>query len=109
MTSRTSVRPSACTHCRGGGGGAGEHLGNFPWREIAWQRCIWQPAFFWPEIILVTSNGIKSSKEHERRGKKLIEKFKRTKPREKPRKTKITVKLTEIERETKHLFTTAFR
>ena len=56
-----------------GGGGvdsiwARECSGNFPWREIAWQRCIWQPPFFWRKIILVTSNGIKSSKEHERRG-----------------------------------------
>ena len=27
-------------------------------------HCIWQPAFFWREIILVTSNGIKRRKEH---------------------------------------------
>ena len=38
--------------------------GRESWREIARQR----PAFSWGEIILVTSNGIKSRKEHERRG-----------------------------------------
>ena len=32
---------------------------NFPWQEIARQRCIRQPAFFWREIISVKSNGIK--------------------------------------------------
>ena len=28
-----------------------ECWGIFPWREITWQRCICQPAFFWREII----------------------------------------------------------
>ena len=50
VTSRTSVRPSARTNRRGGGGEAGQPLGtgvcNFPGREIAWQRCIWKPTFF---------------------------------------------------------------
>ena len=36
---------------------------NSPWGKIAWQRCIWQPAFFWWEIIFVTSDGIKSRKQ----------------------------------------------
>ena len=27
--------------------------------KIAWQRCIWQPAFFWRENILVKSNWIR--------------------------------------------------
>ena len=27
--------------------------------KIAWQLCIWKPAFFWREIILVKSNWIK--------------------------------------------------
>ena len=87
--------------------------GNFPWREIAWQPCIWQPSFFWQEVTLATSNGIKSGREHERGGPKL-EKLKRRKPREKKRREegeeekilmKDTVKLREIEQETKHLFT----
>ena len=32
--------------------------------EIGGQRCIWQPAFFWREIISVMSNGIKSRRRN---------------------------------------------
>ena len=61
-----------------------ECSGNFPWREIAWQRCNWQPAFFWWEIIFVKSNWIKIRAEEATK----CEKFKRRKPRENPRKEK---------------------
>ena len=44
-----------------------EYSGNFPWREIAWQRCIWQPAFSWREIILVTSKEQERVREKRRR------------------------------------------
>ena len=43
---------------------------NFPWREIARQRSIWQPAFFWREIILVKSNGIKIKEQKRPREKR---------------------------------------
>ena len=29
-----------------------ECSGNLPWWGIAWQRCNWEPAFFWREIKL---------------------------------------------------------
>ena len=63
-----------------------------------------EPAFFWREIALVTSNGIKNKKVEEKRKSmrqeaRKFEKFKRRKPREKPRKKKkkrklISVKIT---------------
>ena len=47
-----------------------ECSGNFPWREIAWQRCIRQPAFFWREILLVKSNGIRIKEQKKVREKR---------------------------------------
>ena len=44
-----------------------EYSGNFPRREIVWQHCIWQPAFFWWEIILVTSKEQERAREKRRR------------------------------------------
>ena len=64
--------------------------------------------FFWREIILVTSNGIKAGKRTREEAKK----FEKCKQREADEgeeekfSMKIIVKLREIERETKHLFTT---
>ena len=75
MTSRTSARTvtsrtSASTDRRGGGGEAGQPLrtGVFGQFSLAGNRMaslLLQLAFFWREIILVTSNGIKSRKEQE--------------------------------------------
>ena len=54
---------SARTDCRGGGGEAGQPLGGSVPQFFLAGNCMaalhWQPAFFWREIIVVTSNGIK--------------------------------------------------
>ena len=44
--------------------------GMFPWRGIARQRCIWQPSFFWREIILVKSNWITIKEQKRAREKR---------------------------------------
>ena len=115
MTSRTSTstvtsRTSACTDCRGGGGEAGHSLGTgvFGQFSLAGNRVAalhWQPAFFLWEIILLTNNGIKSTREEATK----FEKFKGRNPRKKPRKEKkrtfqrkSTVKLREGARDQKH-------
>ena len=98
MTSRTSVRLSA-VQTVGVEVGRNENLwgwecsGNFPWRVVTWKRCIWQPAFLWRGIILVTSNGIKSRKVEEKRKSMReeatkFEKFKRRKHQKKLKKEK---------------------
>ena len=69
-----------------------------------WQRCIGNPPFFWREIILVTSNGLKIRKEHERRGEEILERCRGRRRRE--HFHEISIKLREIELETKDLFTT---
>ena len=56
--------------------------GNFPWREIVWQRCISNPPLFWREIILVTSNGLNIRKEHERRSEEILERCRGRRRRE---------------------------
>ena len=71
MTSRTSAR----TDCWGGGGEAGQPLGTgvFGQFSLAGNRVAslhWQPAFFWQEIILVTSNGIKIKEQKRAREKR---------------------------------------
>ena len=98
MTSPTSAR----TDCRGEGGEALQPLRTgvfkqFPWREIMWQRCIWQPRI----INLVTSNGIKSRKEHEIQAKKSSREAEEGE--EEKISMKINVNLREIEQETEHL------
>ena len=73
MTSRTSVRPSAPTHCQGGGGKAGQPLGMgvfghfFLVGKSRGSVAFGNPRFSGGKS-LVTRYGIKGRKEHERRG-----------------------------------------
>ena len=65
-----SVHPSA-RRLSGWRWGGRKAFGNGSVRtKIAWQRCIWQPAFFWRESILVKSNGIKIKQQKSARTKR---------------------------------------
>ena len=115
ITSRTCVCPSARTDCRGGGGEAGQPLGTGMFRQfsLAGNRVV---ALHLATRVFLVRNHIgerqwdkERAREKRRRNLRSLseEILEISRGRRRRKKLmKIIVKLREIERETKHLFTT---